>query len=148
MALINSLLEWLDASPARFWTFGGFVYALLFALCLWPFVEKAKKSLLHAVPWRWVNGDATFLIALTAVLFVFRWPLFFYPHHLNPDESGFISQALTLRRDPVFWRSVARGSTGPLNMYPLMIPALFGLPINFITARVVGLFLVSGAHVF
>jgi hypothetical protein len=97
----------------------------------------------HGAGWAgWLRGDATFLLALAVTLLAFRWPVFFYPYELNPDESGHISQALTLRIDPIFWRSVAAGTSGPLNVYPQLFLHCLGFPANFATARFLALTIV------
>jgi hypothetical protein len=63
-------------------------------------------------------------LMLAAVLLAFRWPLIWLPHELYPDESQLLCGALTLRHDPVFWRSVDGGTAGPLDYYALL-PAAF-----------------------
>lgn len=57
------------------------------------------------------------------------------PYEFNPDESQFIAGALTLRQDPVFWRSVDGMTAGPLIFYPLLPLAWLGLPLDYFTAR-------------
>ncbi|HWA27680.1 MAG TPA: hypothetical protein VG734_18635 [Lacunisphaera sp.] len=59
---------------------------------------------------------------VAGVLVAFRWPLIALPHELYPDESQLIAGAMTLRHDPVFWRSVDGGTAGPLD-YFVMLPA-------------------------
>ncbi len=79
------------------------------------------------------------------MLFTFRWPVFFFPHQLNPDESGLIGQTLTLRHDPMFWRSVTSGTSGPLNLYPRLLPGLIGMSDTFFNSRVMALSIVIGS---
>src|SRR5688572_6555404 len=59
-----------------------------------------------------------------AVLLCFRWELILAPFEFNPDEAQLIAGALTLRHDPVFWRSVDGLTAGPFVFIPL-IPATF-----------------------
>ena len=58
---------------------------------------------------------------------------------LNPDESEFLVSAGKLFYDPSFFRSVNTGTSGPLNIYPLMWPAIFGLSPDFASSRLLGL---------
>lgn len=138
--MLLSFLLWLDDSPWRFWTLCGLVYAVVLALAVtpgWPQL-KLKRG------WQWIRGDAAFVAALAVMLLAFRWPVFFYQHQLNPDESGYMSQTLTLRHDPVFWRSVTAGTSGPVNIYPRLLPSLFGFPVTYFTSRVMALIIIAG----
>ena len=54
-----------------------------------------------------------------------------------------ITQALTLRHNPVFWRSVDGTTAGPLDSYFLVVPGLVGLPFDYITAHLIAFGLVS-----
>jgi hypothetical protein len=75
-----------------------------------------------------------------------RWPGFL-PPMLNPDEALFTSGAIKLLKDPVFWRAVDTGSSGPLNVYPLTLPAFFGFRIEYASSRVIGLIMIIAAIV-
>lgn len=68
-----------------------------------------------------------------------RWPMFFVPYHLNVDESSSISQSITLSADPIYWRSVTAGTSGPANIYPRLIPHLLGFQDNYFTSRCMAL---------
>ncbi len=74
-----------------------------------------------------------------AMLFCFRWPLLWVPHQLNPDESQLIAGAITLRHDPVFWRSVDGGTAGPLDFFPLLPVAWADGIASFAVARAISL---------
>lgn len=137
-----NFLIWLDESPWRFWTLCGFIYAFVLALCFSPDADRHFPRLLKERWLKRLQSDAAFLLALAAMLFAFRWPVFFYPHHLNPDESGYIATTLTLHHDPIFWRSATAGTSGPLNIYPRMLPGLFGMADTFFISRVMALFIV------
>lgn len=86
-------------------------------------------------------SEPAFILSLVLFIAAARWPGFLAPS-LNPDESFFISGAMKLLKDPVFWRSVDGTTSGPLNIYPLTIPALFGFRLEYAGARMVGLALV------
>ena len=62
---------------------------------------------------------------------------------LNPDEGIFTAAAVRLLHDPIFWRSVDTGSSGPLNVFPLMLPALAGFTLDFASSRLVGLVMIT-----
>jgi len=65
----------------------------------------------------------------------------------NPDEAHMLAGARRLYYDPVFWRSVDGVTSGPLNYYALASLRLFGLPLNFATARFANVLCLWGALV-
>ena len=64
--------------------------------------------------------------------------------YLNVDEAFFVAAARKLAFDPVFYRSVDAGTSGPLNIYLLTVPAWFGAPITYVSARLTGAVLMFG----
>lgn len=88
----------------------------LFAV-VWSLRTAGSQDAATGPDWKW-------WLLTAGVLLCFRWPLFWLPHELYPDESQLIAGAITLRYDPVFWRSVDGGTAGPLDYYPLL-PAAF-----------------------
>ncbi len=76
-----------------------------------------------------------FLVLAFGLLFLLRLPSIAFDGEINPDESQMITQAMTLRQDPLYFRSVDGTTGGPLNSYFLVIPSLLGLPFDFITAH-------------
>ncbi len=115
-------------------SFTAFLFLSLSPILL----AKVRKTGLK----RLLLSDIAFIVSLCAFILAARWPGFLAPA-LNPDEALFISGAMKLLKDPVFWRSVETGSSGPLNIYPLTLPALFGFRLEYAIARVVGLCLVT-----
>jgi len=94
----------------------------------------------HRIPW------GAWLLLGTALL-CFRWPLISLPHELYPDESQLLAGAITLRHDPLFWRSVDGGTAGPLDYYALL-PAAFSSPASaYAVTRIIAAGLVWGALV-
>ena len=92
------------------------------------------------MPW------VAWLLLGTALLF-FRWPVLSLPHELHPDESQLLAGAITLRHDPLFWRSVDGNTAGPLDIYALL-PAVFFPGSNaYVAARVIAALLIWGALV-
>ena len=115
-----------DSSPFAYWAVIYFFCWLL----TWAVLTNKFRS-----PWLFLG--ASFLL-----LFLLRLSSIVYNQEINPDESQMIAQALTLRYDPVFWRSVDGTTGGPLNTYLLTLVGLFGLPYDYITAHLVACALV------
>jgi hypothetical protein len=90
---------------------------------------------------RFFVSDFGFAFFLTAFVLAGRWPGLLAPE-LNVDESLFLAGAQKLQHDVVYWRSVDVGTSGPLNVYPLILPALFGFKLEYAGARGIGLLLV------
>ncbi|WP_229365697.1 hypothetical protein [Fibrisoma montanum] len=78
-----------------------------------------------------------------ALLFLLRLPSIVYNYEINPDESQMITQAMTLRQDPVYFRSVDGTTGGPLDSYFLILPGLIGFPFDYITAHLTAFGLVA-----
>ena len=60
----------------------------------------------------------------------------------NPDEGQFLASAHKLFYDPNFFHSVDTGTSGPLNIYPLMLPEILGFSPDFASSRVIVLLIV------
>lgn len=120
-------LVWLDASAWRYGFVCVLIYSAALACCLLPAVAPRAPERLRS--------DVVFLSMLALLMLAFRWQVFFFPQQLNPDESGYISQSLALVHDPVYWRSITAGTSGPLNTYPRLIPALLGFSDTYATSR-------------
>lgn len=117
----------------RFDTFPTLYWLPVYALC-WVLV------------WLAVRPDTTvrlFLVATLGLLLLLRLPSIVFDAEINPDESQMITQAMTLRHDPVYFRSVDGTTGGPLDSYFLIIPSLLGLPFDFITAHLTAFGLVA-----
>ncbi|MEO7700409.1 MAG: hypothetical protein ABIZ04_14390 [Opitutus sp.] len=113
----------------------------LFGLIAWCLLTPARGAGDESVGVLW-------WLVTAAVLLCFRWALVHAPFEFNPDEGQLLAGALTLRHDPVFWRSVDGFTAGPLDFYPL-IPATFAGGLNSFTAeRLTGLAGTFGAWVF
>lgn len=130
---LNALFTWLDAKPAHYWAVAGICYALLLAAA-WIADAPARRFL------RWLRSPWVFAALLALTLLAFRWPgVMQNVQLLDPDESQMLAGAITLRHDPVFWRSVDGTTAGPLDDYVLMLPKLLGERIDFTTGRLVAL---------
>lgn len=84
-----------------------------------------------------------FLALVLGWLGFMRLPTILFNQELNADESQLITQALTLKQDPVFWRSVDGTTGGPLDSYALIVPTWLGLPFDYTTARLSALALLG-----
>ncbi|UFH55474.1 hypothetical protein [Spirosoma sp. KNUC1025] len=89
------------------------------------------------------------LCSLLGLLFLKRLLVLFINRELNPDESQLLSQAITLRHHPVYWKSVDGATMGPLSCYYVALPGYFGIPLNYMVLRWVsflcmGVSLISG----
>jgi len=135
-------LQWLLRAPPRYEALACLAGLLPLTLALIAVARDGSSPRRpDFIPFRnWIFPFSLFL-----TLFAFRWPAFFHYPELNPDEALAISGANTLRYDPVYWRSFDGTTHGPLDELALLLPRLFGWPVNFATARVMGVALVAGA---
>ncbi|MFI5335338.1 MAG: hypothetical protein ACHQ5A_01035 [Opitutales bacterium] len=137
--MLTGLLDWLDAAPWHYWCLAWAAFAIFLLSATLPFGGERRWG-------RW-NPPHHFAGSLFLFLAAFRWPVIGLNHQLpNPDESQLIASALTYRHFGTLWGHVDGMSSGPLVSLPLILPALLGWPINYQTARLVGL-LASGAMV-
>jgi len=133
--MLFNLMRWLDASPAHYWLAAWSAFALVAALSLIAFAFDRERA--------WWQNPVLFSVAMLGVLLAFRWPMLFdnrqYP---DPDESQFIAGALTLRHDPVFWRSVDGTTHGPLVQWLLLVASFVGGSLDFTSARTISALLI------
>jgi hypothetical protein len=125
--MLDSLLYWSDSEVLyRIVSFG--LLALLAILVICPAaMNKTGRA-----------GAAFFVLVLCAFVVLARWPGLFYPRGFNPDEDQLVAAARALVLDPVFFRAAEAGSSGPLNVYPLLASMLFGVIPTLFSARLVG----------
>ncbi|MBD2757884.1 hypothetical protein [Spirosoma validum] len=100
---------------------------LLLILTVWPSVLSV----------RW------FLISAFVLLFLLRLPSIVYNQEIDADESQIITQAMTLRLDPIYFRAVDGTTGGPLDSYFLIVPTFLGLPFDYITAHLTAFLLLG-----
>ena len=79
-----------------------------------------------------------FLGSIAACLLLCRFPILLLDE-LNPDEGEFLFAAHQLFHDGNFFHAVDCHTSGPLNVYPLMLPAVFGASPDFASSRLIGL---------
>lgn len=125
-------LQWLDRFPASYAIV--FVLVALAAIGASVWADKGHRAGVRS----WI-----YVAIVPLVLLAGRWPQLFVRGELNPDASQFLAGALTLNHDPVFWRSVDGMTAGPLVYYALAGLGWLGLPLNYVTERLVALGLLS-----
>src|SRR6266480_1495969 len=128
--MLFNLLRWLDASPAHYWSVAWTTFGCVLVLAFLAVFFPRERV--------WWQHPVLFSVGLLMVLLAFRWPVVFdnrqYP---DPDESQLIAGALTLRHDPIFWRSVDGSTHGRLDEWPLLPPLFARGSLDFTTARTV-----------
>lgn len=87
--------------------------------------------------------ERLFLVAFLACLLLFRLPFLTANVEVNVDEGAMLAQGMRYLTDPMPWRSADGTTSGPLNMYVLMWPALFNMPMNYCTAHLTGVVLIA-----
>ena len=122
-------------------SFAAAGWGLLLLSIAWAFRTIWTPAAGGALGWKWWT-----LVAAT--MLCFRWPLFGVAHALNPDESQLIAGAITLRHDPVFWRSVDGGTAGPLDYYPLLPVTWADGFGSYVMARLIALAVALGGLCF
>lgn len=73
--------------------------------------------------------------SIAATLFICRYPTLI-DYQLNPDEGQFLSAAHKLFYNGNYFDAVDCGTSGPLNIYPLMLPAIFGISPDYASSRI------------
>jgi hypothetical protein len=128
--MIPNLLLWLDSSPAHYWLAAWATFGCFAALAVAAFVCARERA--------WWQGSWLISVTMLAVLLAFRWPVLLDNRQSpNADESQFISGAMTLRHDPVYWRSVDGTTRGPLDDWPLTAASFLRGSFDYTTARMV-----------
>ena len=130
--------------PAAYWAIAVGLLGVLLGLSLvayWEDLEgdRDRDWILRALLGRRLYG---FIVGLTIV--AFRWPVL-SRFLLNSDESHAIACAQKLAVDPVFWGSIDGTTVGPLVYYPLLLPRLAGLSVEYGSVRVIGLLTLIGS---
>ncbi len=116
---------------------------LLFALAALALAGAFSRRLDRRLSGRlWT---AAFLALALLALVGARWPTFVANRALDPDEAQALAQAITALHDPIPWKSFDGNTCGPLNTYVLMLPALFGLRLSYVTTHVITVLLEFGA---
>lgn len=119
-----------DSHPIVYWFFG---YVIALGICL---IIYAKSFVVPSI------AERMYLLLSAVLLLMMRLPVLLFNRELNPDESQMLTQAMTLVKDPVFWRSVDGTTGGPLGSYFLLIPSYFRGVFDYTSAHSGALILV------
>ena len=110
------------------------VWIFLVGTALFPLLRRGPVSRLV-----WTTTFGVFAATLVIALPLWRLRSLLYNGEINVDESQVLSQALKYLADPLPWRSVVGGSSGPLNTWILLWAPLFGLKLGYLAARITSL---------
>ncbi len=103
------------------------------ALALFHYFSRRPVPVLHS--------RTLFFLTIAASLAIARYPILLVGE-LNVDETQFIASACKLFRDPDFFRSVDCGTSGPVNIFPLMLPAIAGFSPDYASSRAIALIVI------
>jgi len=127
-----------------FWSDNRVVY---FSVCAALTLLVIVLAVLPMTRWaslRAVGKAAPFLLLLLALMLAVRWPGFHYPKAFEVDEAQIVAGAMALAEDPIFFRSVDGASSGPLVIYPLLLPEIFGQAPSLFSSRFLGVCITFG----
>jgi hypothetical protein len=113
------------------------ILSLFWGLLAWQMFRDEEPASIQVGSHSYDPIPVLFCLALIAA----RWPTLLLNEEINPDESQRIALALSFLHDPVPWRGADPTTGGPLNSYILTLLPALGIPLNYITARAVGLIL-------
>lgn len=133
--LPSPLLQFFGSSPTP--------YYLLALTCLFIFLAVVSLPERATTGNRWF--DLVPIAAAGMTLWAWRWPTFLWQDPLNPDEALWVAGGLKMTADWVPWRGFDGATSGPISAYVLALPALLGRPVNFFSARLLCVFLLTGA---
>ena len=119
-------------------TWSLFSVLVLSALAWMNYLSRNSATRLPAWVRQIAQSRLLFFGAVAACLLICRFPTLLIGQ-INPDEPLFLVAADKLFRDFSFFRAVNLGTSGPFNIYPLMLPALFGITPDYASARLVAL---------
>jgi hypothetical protein len=110
-------------------------------LAFWNYFYSRSGNRSSVRLYRAIGSRLALFISIAGCLMVCHFP-FLLTNEINPDETFFIAAAEKLFKDPVFFRAVDFVTSGPLNVYPLMLPAVFGISPDYVSARLIALLIV------
>jgi hypothetical protein len=138
---MEKLLYWSD-NRMLYMAISFGLLSLLAFLCVIPTLNN-KTSFKHIITV--LKSEYVFIFTLFAFVFAARWPSLFWYKGYSIDEDQFLSAAWTLIKDPIFFRSVETGSSGPMNIYPMLVSVILGIIPGFISIRLISLFMTCSA---
>jgi len=133
--IADRLLFWSDNKSLYMVISLGLLSLLVILSVLPALAIKKTESLINRI----LIGESLYICSLFAFVFSSRWPSLFWYKGYSIDEDQFLSATWTLLNDPVFFRSVEAGSSGPFNIYPMMGSIIFGVVPSLISIRIIAL---------
>jgi hypothetical protein len=109
-------------------------WLVIVAIALYPVLRKGDFTSKD-----WWKTFGAFSLTLAFALPIWRLRSLLYNGEINVDESQILAQALKYLSDPLPWRSVVGGSSGPLNTWILLWAPLLGLKLSYLIARITSL---------
>jgi hypothetical protein len=134
------MLQWFDDNFNWYWWLVCAALISTLLVMLRPLLRTDWKDV-NRTDWGWG-------LVILGLLVVGRWPTWFVTREFNTDESELIVGAITLRHDPMFWRSVDGVTAGPLDFYALMPAGWIHGADDYFSVRVTALLLIAVALVF
>ena len=122
---------------SAWYTYCEFALLIPPALAVLNYIRQRNHSLHARIP-GWLCSRTLLFASIGACFLFCRYPTFLEPE-LNADEGQFLSSADKLFYDADFFRADDCGTSGPVNIYPLMLPAVFGITPDFASSRVIAL---------
>ena len=110
-------------------------------LAFWNYFYNRSGSRSFETLHKVIGSRTVFFLSIGACLLVCRFPILL-AGDMNPDETFFIAAAEKLFIDPIFFRAVDFVTSGPLNVYPLMLPGAFGFSPDYVSTRLIALLLI------
>ena len=126
-------LAWLSADATRYYALSEVALLAFAGLIAAGACSKRTAAFLNRR-----RGVAVVFGATLFVLLAGRWPAFFSGFwDYDEDESDFIALAMTALHHPIPWHDFDPLTSGPFDTYVLMLPALAGLHLSFLTTAIV-----------
>lgn len=111
--------------------FSNLYWIVIASLFLWlNYMAIGKKHRSES----WANNPTLVLLLNCLFFLLLRLPTLL-ANEIDADESEWIAGAATLIKDPRFWLSVDGTTSGPLNIFPLIVPHILGWEISFSSVR-------------
>jgi hypothetical protein len=140
--ILNRGLDWFlrmhESPEAAYENWRAFCLLALIVppfLAILNFAREQDMCRLPARVTRFLCSRGLLFTCIAAVLLLCRYPTL-VDYQLNPDEGPFLAAAHKLFYEGNFFDSVDCGTSGPLNIYPMMLPAIFGISPDYASSRI------------
>jgi hypothetical protein len=117
-------------------------FSAWYTICSVALLIPPALAVLNYLPNRripgWLRSRTLLFLSIAVCLLACRYPALLEPE-LNPDEGQFLASADKLFYDADFFRAADCGTSGPVNIYPLMLPSILGITPDFASSRLIAL---------